>query len=161
MSRSKRTTDQAIINALNEVLTGELTAINQYFLHAKMCQDWGYQKLAAYIRHESIDEMKHADVLIERILYLGGLPNVQRLFKVTIGETVEEQFKVDLALEYLAVPRLQKAIELCVEKSDEGTRVLLSEILTSEEEHIDWLEAQLELIDQVGLQNYLAQQIHG
>ncbi|MCB9523501.1 MAG: bacterioferritin [Myxococcales bacterium] len=160
-SKGKRSTDQAIINALNEILTAELTAINQYFLHAKMCQDWGYQKLYEYIRHESIDEMKHADALIERILYLGGLPNVQRLFKVNIGETVQEQFEADLELEYLAVPRLQKAIDLCLEKSDEGTRVLLSQILTSEEEHIDWLEAQLELIGQVGLQNYLAQQIHG
>ena len=160
-SKGKRSTDQAIINALNEILTAELTAINQYFLHAKMCQDWGYQKLYEYIRHESIDEMKHADALIERILYLGGLPNVQRLFKVNIGETVQEQFEADLELEYLAVPRLQKAIDLCLEKSDEGTRVLLSQILTSEEEHIDWLEAQLELIGQVGLQNYLAQQLYG
>lgn len=150
-----------VITLLNDVLTGELTAINQYFIHAKMLKNWGFMRLADYVRHESIDEMKHADALIERILYLGGLPNLQRLFKVNVGETVQEQFEVDLELEYLAVPRLQKAIELCVEKSNEGTRVLLSEILTSEEEHIDWLEAQLDLIGQVGLQNYLAQQIHG
>lgn len=155
-----RPVNQAIINALNEILTAELTAINQYFIHAKMCDDWGYQKLHEYVRHESIDEMKHAESLIERILYLNGVPNVQRLGKVNIGETVKEQFELDLAFEYEAVPRLQKAIKLCREQGDEGTRVMLDDILTSEEEHIDWLETQLELIQQIGLEGYLAQQIH-
>lgn len=155
-----RKVDQAIINALNEILTAELTAINQYFIHAKMCEDWGYKRLHAYVRHESIDEMKHAERLIERILYLNGVPNVQRIGKVNIGETVKEQFELDLQFEYEAVPRLQKAIKLCREHGDEGSRVLLDEILVSEEEHIDWLEAQLELVGQIGLENYLAQQIN-
>lgn len=154
-----RAPNKAIINLLNEILTGELTAINQYFLHAKMCGDWGYEKLQAVVRAESIDEMRHAEQLIERILYLNGVPNVQRLGKVNIGETVKEQFELDLALEYLAVPRLQKGIESCVEHSDEGTRVLLSSILTSEEEHIDWLEMQLGLMEKIGEQNYLQTQL--
>lgn len=155
-----REPDKAIINLLNDVLTGELTAINQYFLHAKMCADWGYQKLHSYVRKESIDEMRHAEAIIERILYLNGVPNVQRLSKVNIGESVKEQLELDLALEYLAIPRLQKAIEACRAAGDEGTRMLLDGILASEEEHIDWLEAQLGLIDQVGLPNYLAQQMN-
>lgn len=149
-----------VIKALNEVLTGELTAINQYFIHAKMCKDWGYLKLHTYVRNESIDEMKHAEELIDRILYLGGIPNVQRLYKVNVGETVKEQLELDLALEYEALPRLQAGIEVCREHKDEGSRVLLERILISEEEHIDWLESQLELIQQVGLENYLSQQIH-
>ena len=149
-----------IIKALNEVLTGELTAINQYFIHAKMCKDWGYLKLHTYVRNESIDEMKHAESLIDRILYLGGVPNVQRLYKVNVGETVKEQFELDLALEYEALPRLQNGIELCRQHKDEGSRSLLEQILISEEDHIDWLESQLELIKQVGLENYLTQQIH-
>lgn len=154
-----RAPNKAIINLLNEILTGELTAINQYFLHAKMCGDWGYLKLQATVRAESIDEMRHAEQLIERILYLNGVPNVQRLGKVNIGETVKEQFELDLALEYLAVPRLQKGLEACVEHSDEGTRLLLSSILASEEEHIDWLEMQLGLMDRIGEQNYLQTQL--
>ena len=149
-----------VIQALNDVLTAELTAINQYFIHAKMCGDWGYQKLHAYIRAESIDEMRHAEALIDRILYLNGLPNVQRMNKVNVGETVKEKFELDLALEYQAIPRLQKAIVLCRENGDEGSRALLDQILVSEEEHIDWLEAQLDLIEQVGIENYLAQQIN-
>jgi len=149
-----------IIDVLNEVLAWELTAINQYFLHAEMCNDWGYRKLYETIRKESIDEMKHAESLIERILYLEGLPNVQRLEKINIGQTVPEQLQSDLALELLAVPRLNKGITLCTESGDNGTRSLLEDILTSEEEHIDWLESQLELINQVGTANYLAQQIH-
>ncbi|MCA9538929.1 MAG: bacterioferritin [Myxococcales bacterium] len=155
-----RTPDKAIINVLNDILTAELTAINQYFLHAKMCADWGYGRLHAVVRAESIDEMKHAEALIERILYLKGVPNVQRLGKVRIGETVEEQFRADLELEYAAVPRLNKAIELCREKSDNATAELLEGILVSEEEHIDWLETQIGLIEQVGVQNYLAQQLY-
>jgi bacterioferritin len=148
-----------VIEALNEILTAELTGINQYFIHAKMCQNWGYRRLAESNRKEAIDEMKHADELIERILYLDGVPNVQRLGKVKVGETVAEQLKLDHGLEVEAVGRLNKAIALAVEVGDNGTRELLDEILTSEEEHIDWLEAQFDLLKQVGEQNYLAQQI--
>jgi len=148
-----------LIEALNEILTGELTAVNQYFIHAKMCQNWGYKRLAEVNRKESIDEMKHADELIERILYLEGVPNMQRLGKVKVGETVPEQLKLDHGLEVEAVTRLNKSIALAVEVGDNGTRELLEKILVSEEEHIDWLEAQLELLKQVGDQNYLAQQI--
>lgn len=158
-ARLSRKPEKALINALNDILTAELTAINQYFLHAKMCGDWGLWQLHQHIREESIDEMRHAEALIERILYLNGVPNVQRLGKVRIGETVEEQFRLDLELEYLAVPRLNKAIDLFREAGDNGTRALLEDILTSEEEHIDWLETQLALIEQVGLQNYLAGQM--
>ena len=153
-----RTVDAEIIAALNEVLTAELTAINQYFVHAKMLQDWGYTRLHAQVRAESIDEMKHADQLIERILYLGGVPNVQRYWKVNIGATVHEQLQVDLQLELEAVPRLNHAIALVRERGDNGTRALLESILVSEEEHTDWLEAQLSQIEQMGIQNYLAVQ---
>ncbi|MDB4940866.1 MAG: Bacterioferritin [Labilithrix sp.] len=151
--------DAKVIDLLNEILTGELTAINQYFLHAKMCQNWGYKRLYEHIRHESIDEMKHADRLIERILFLEGLPNLQRLGKLAIGQTVVEQFKNDLAFEMEAVPRLNRAITECRTIGDNGTVDLLEKILVSEEEHVDWLEAQLDLIKQVGEGNYLAQQI--
>jgi len=152
--------NKKIITLLNDVLTAELTAINQYFLHAKMCQDWGYNRLAAHIRTESIDEMKHAETLIDRILYLGGVPNVQRLGKVTIGETVREQLELDLAFEYTAIKRLNKGITLCRDEEDNGSRAILEDILISEDEHIDWLEAQIDLIEQVGEQAYLAQQIN-
>ncbi|MBK8261408.1 MAG: bacterioferritin [Nannocystis sp.] len=148
-----------IIDLLNDVLTAELTAINQYFIHAKMCANWGYGKLAAKIRAESIDEMKHADRLIERILFLEGIPNLQRLGKVNVGETVKEQFELDLQLEYAAIERLNKAIVTCVEANDGATRELLAAILVSEEEHTDWLETQLELIRQLGEQLYCAQQL--
>ncbi len=148
-----------LIETLNEILTGELTAINQYFIHAKMCANWGYKRLAHKIREESIEEMKHADDLIERILFLEGVPNMQRLEKVRVGETVLEQLQLDLKLEEVAVPRLNKAIAQAVEAGDNTTRDLLEDILESEEEHVDWLEAQLELIRQVGEQNYLSQQI--
>lgn len=151
--------DKATIQLLNEVLTGELTAINQYFCHARMCANWGYARLAAHIQKESIDEMKHAQALIDRILYLGGVPNLQRLGKVNIGETVKEQFTCDLALENEALPRLNAGIEQLRQGGDNGTRILLESILTSEEAHVDWLEAQLELIEQIGETNYLAQQI--
>jgi bacterioferritin len=154
-----RPVDKDIIEALNEVLTAELTAINQYFVHAKMLQNWGYERLYKKVWHESIDEMKHADQLIERILYLGGVPNVQRYWKVNVGETVDEQLKVDLELEYDALPRLNKAIALCRDRADNGTRALLEEILRSEEEHTDWLEAQLEQVATMGLQNYLSVQV--
>jgi bacterioferritin len=148
-----------LIEALNEILTGELTSVNQYFVHAKMCQNWGYSRLAHKVRAESIEEMKHADELIERILFLEGVPNMQRLDKVRVGETVLEQLKLDLKLEEAAVPRLNKAIALAVDVADNTTRDMLEDMLESEEEHIDWLESQLELIRQVGEQNYLAQQI--
>ncbi len=148
-----------LIELLNEVLTGELTSINQYFVHAKMCENWGYHRLYERIRKESIDEMRHADELIERILFLDGVPNVQRLGKVRVGETVPEQLKLDLALEKEAVTRLNQAIALAVEVGDNGTRHLLESLLKSEEEHIEWLEAQLTLLEQVGEKNYLAQQI--
>jgi bacterioferritin len=148
-----------VIEVLNQVLTAELTAINQYFLHAEMCSNWGYERLYGEIRKHSIDEMKHAEEVIERILYLEGVPNVQRLGKINIGETVPEQFEVDYALEKEAVKRLNDGIELCREADDNGSRDLLQKILVSEEEHVDWLESQLELIKQVGAPNYLAQQI--
>ena len=148
-----------ILELLNDVLTNELTAINQYFLHGRICKNWGYQRLAEAIRKESIDEMKHADQLIERILFLEGLPNVQRLSKIMVGQTVPEILKNDYALEMLAVPMLNAGMQLCRELGDNGTEDLLRHILTSEEEHIDWLEAQFELLKQVGEPNYLAQQI--
>ena len=151
--------DPKIVDLLNEVLTGELTAINQYFLHSRMCRNWGYLRLAEHIKKESIDEMKHADSLIERVLYLDGLPNVQRLGKVLIGQSVHEILKNDYALEVNAIPLLNKGLELCRSLGDNGTEDLLRHILTSEEEHVDWLEAQFDLIAQVGEQNYLAQQI--
>ncbi len=156
---SKVKSGKAIIDALNEVLAAELAAINQYFLHHKMLQNWGYQGLAGIFRAESIDEMKHADEVIERILYLDGIPNVQRIGRVRIGETVPEMFRADLALEAEAIPRLNHAIETCREHDDNGTRALLERILVDEEEHLDWLEAQLELIEQVGEKAYLAQHI--
>jgi len=148
-----------ILEALNDILTGELTGINQYFVHAKMCENWGYERLAEVNRKESIGEMKHADELIERILFLEGVPNLQRLGKVKVGENVPEQLKLDRDLEIEAVAKLNKAIALCAEAGDNGTRELLEDLLESEEEHVDWLETQLELLKQVGEENYLAQQI--
>lgn len=148
-----------IIDLLNEVLTAELTAINQYFLHAEMAHHWGYERLYGVMRHHSIDEMKHAEKVMERVLYLKGLPNVQRLGKINIGETVPEMFVSDHALEMAAVERLNDSIEICREQNDNGTRLLLEAILASEEEHIDWIEAQQDLIQQIGVENYLAQQI--
>jgi bacterioferritin len=148
-----------VIDLLNDVLTNELTAINQYFLHARMCENWGYDRLWHKIKHESIDEMKHADEVIERILYLEGLPNLQRLGKLNIGQTVEEQLKSDLALEAHAIPVLNRGIELCRAEGDNGTAELLEDILVDEEEHANWLEAQLTLVQQVGLQNYLSEQM--
>jgi bacterioferritin len=152
--------DPRVIEALNEVLTAELTAVNQYFIHAKMCANWGYERLAEHGRGESIDEMKHAESVIERILYFDGTPNMQRLFPVRVGENVQEQLELDLAVEHEAIPRFNRAIALCVEVGDNGTRDQLAEMLTSEEEHTDWLETQLETIRQIGLENYLAQQLH-
>ena len=144
-----------VIEALNEVLTAELTAINQYFVHYKMCENWGYQRLAKKKREESIEEMHHADKVMERILYLDGTPNIQRLFPVGVGE----DHKLDLALEVDAVERLNKAIALCRDKADNGSRELLEGILLNEEEGLDWLEAQLHLVKEVGKEAYLAEQI--
>ena len=153
--------DDDIIEILNEVLTAELTAINQYFLHAKMMEDWGLKRLGAHTRAESIDEMKHAEQVTDRILYFDGIPNYVRYFPLKIGETVPEMFQCDLELEYAAIERLNRGIALCREKGDNGTRELLEQILVSEEEHIDWLEAQQDAIEQVGVENYLAQHLHG
>jgi bacterioferritin len=152
--------DKKIIEILNDVLTSELTAINQYFVHAEMCDNWGYDRLHDAIRKHSIGEMKHAEELIERILFLEGIPNMQRLGKINIGENVPEMFKVDHALEMDAVKRLNDGIESCRAADDNNSRHLLEEILEDEEDHIDWIEAQQALIEQVGAGNYLAQQIH-
>jgi bacterioferritin len=151
--------DPKVIDLLNEVLTGELTTINQYFLHSRMCKNWGYERLAHKIYLESIDEMKHADRLIERVLFLDGLPNLQKLNKLSIGTTVPEILKNDLAAEMIAVPLLNRCVQTCRDLGDNGSETLFKEILVSEEEHVDWLEAQLELIRQVGDVQYLAQQI--
>lgn len=148
-----------LIEALNEVLTAELTAIHQYFIHAMMCESWGYEALAGKTRKESFAEMKHAEELIERILNLEGVPNLQRMEKVNVGEKVKEQFKLDLDLEIAAVARLNKSIALALEVGDQCSRELLERILKSEDDHVHFLESQIELIQQVGEQNYLAQQI--
>jgi len=148
-----------IIEALNGVLTGELTAINQYFLHARMLQNWGLEKLGYLEYKASIDEMKHADQVIKRILFLEGLPNVQKIDKVRVGQTVTEVIDCDLQVEYEAIPRLKDAIALCETERDFVTRDLFLSILASEEHHVDWLETQKELIGKVGLQNYMQSQI--
>lgn len=160
MAKSERAPKAGVVELLNDVLTAELTAINQYFLHAKMCGHWGYERLAAKVRDESIGEMRHADELIERILLLGGTPNVQRLAKIRVGETVVEQLRSDLALEQEGIVRLNAGIELCRQAGDNGSRNLLEKILLSEESHMEWLEAQLDLVRQVGEPAYLAEQIH-
>jgi bacterioferritin len=149
-----------VIELLNEVLTAELTAVNQYFIHAKMCENWGYERLGRHNRDESIGEMKDADKLIERILYLDGVPNLQRLGTVMVGEKVEEQLDLDLQNEREAIERLNRGIALCVEEGDNGSRELLEEILEGEEAHADWLETQLYLIADLGAAQYLAQQMH-
>jgi len=150
---------QKIIDALNSVLTRELTAINQYFLHARMLQNWGLEKLGVLEYKASIDEMKHADELIKRILFLEGLPNLQKLDKLEIGQDLEEVIAADLRVEYVAVPLLKDCIKLCEEERDYVSRQLFASILESEEKHIDWLETQQELIKRVGLQNYMQTQI--
>jgi bacterioferritin len=152
-------TDPKIIDLLNQVLTGELTAINQYFLHSRMCRNWGYHRLAEKIYKESIDEMRHADWLVERILFLEGLPNLQRLGTISVGQTVVEVLKNDHGLEMTAVPMLNRGIQLCRDVGDNGSEDLLTKILVSEEAHVDWLETQLELVRQVGEGHYMAQQI--
>ena len=151
--------NEKVLELLNALLTNELTAINQYFVHAKMCENWGYERLAHKVREESIDEMKHADQIISRILFLEGVPNLQRLNKLHVGETVKEQLECDLQLEYAAIKFLNDGIAASREVGDNTTEDLMTKILVSEEEHTDWIETQLELIRQVGEQNYLAQQI--
>ena len=146
--------DATVIKHLNKALGNELIAINQYFLHSRMYQDWGLEKLAAKEYEESIDEMKHADLLMQRILFLEGLPNVQNLGKLMIGENTKEMLECDLKLEFIACPDLKEGIAYCESIGDFVSRDLLSEILSSEEEHIDFLEAQLTLIEKVGLENY-------
>ncbi|HEY6101429.1 MAG TPA: bacterioferritin [Anaeromyxobacter sp.] len=151
--------DPAVVALLNEVLSNELTAVNQYFLHARMVENWGYERLYKKFRGESIGEMKDADVLIERILYLEGLPNLQKLGKVNVGENVPEMLKVDLDLERHAIGVLNRGIELCRGKADNGSADLLEDILEGEEEHANWIEAQLTLVEQVGAPAYLAEQV--
>jgi bacterioferritin len=152
--------DPDVIAALNDVLTAELTAINQYFVHAKMCENWGYQKLAHHKRDESIGEMKDADRIIDRVLYLEGIPNMQRLNPIRVGEDAVEQHRVDLELEKEAVARLNGAIELARARGDNGTREILEDILKGEEESVNWLEAQLYIVNEIGKERYLAEQIH-
>ena len=151
--------DTTVIELLNEVLTNELTAVNQYYLHAAMQKNWGFTKLGDYTYAESIEEMKHADLLIHRILFLEGHPNLQRLHPLTIGETVPEQLTADLGVELRAMDTLRRGITRCVEVPDQGTRLLLEAILASEEEHVDYLETQLGLVAALGLAQYLSLQV--
>jgi bacterioferritin len=148
-----------VITMLNEILTAELTAINQYFIHARMCENWGYERLWKKVREESMGEMRHADRLIERILYLEGVPNLQRLSKVNVGQTVPEQLRLDLEVEKAAIKMLNDGIELARGLGDNGTRDLLEDMLEGEEAHANWIEAQLTLLAQMGEGNYLAQQV--
>lgn len=151
--------DKAVIDVLNRILTNELTAINQYFLHARTLQQWGFEKLGHKTYEASIDEMKDADEIVKRILFLEGLPNLQELGKLSVGEDVQEILKADLALEMKAIPIYREAIDICEEKDDFVTRRLLAELLKGEEEQADWLETQIDLIDGMGLQNYLQSQV--
>ena len=151
--------DSKVIEHLNKVLGNELIAINQYFLHAKMFDDWGLKELAEFTKHESIDEMKHADTIIERILFLEGLPNLQDLGKLNIGEHTEEMLRSDLDLEMQAIPDLRDAIAHSESVKDYVSRDLFQKILDDEEEHVDWLESQVYLIEKVGIQNYLAEKM--
>lgn len=150
---------QAIIDALNSVLTKELTAINQYFLHARMLQNWGLDKLGRLEYKASIDEMKHADELVKRILFLEGLPNLQKIDRIKIGQTIEEVMQCDLEVEYAAVPHLKACIQIAEKEFDYVSRDLFMHILASEEEHVDWLETQISLVKQIGIQNYIQSQL--
>ena len=151
--------DPEILNVLNEILTAELTAINQYFIHHKMLENWHYQRLSKKKREESIEEMKHADKVIARILFLDGVPNLQRLGPVRVGEEPIEMHTLDLTLEREAVARLNQAIALCLEKRDAGTRELLEDLLEDEEDSVDWLEAQMTLVKDIGRERYLSEQL--
>jgi bacterioferritin len=153
--------DAKVIALLNQVLRKELTGINQYFVHAKMCANWGYDTLARHARHESIDEMKHADRVIERILFLEGTPNMAAMDKMTIGSDVRAQLKSDQALELAALAVLRPGIETCLAAGDHATRELLEQILAEEEAHIDWIEAQLHQISEMGYENYLSTTVGG
>ena len=148
-----------VIDALNKILTNEMTAINQYFLHSRILKDWGFEKLGEYEYKESLEEMQHADVLIERILFLNGLPNLQDLHRLRIGENVKEILECDLKLEEAAIPELRDSITLCEAETDYVSRDLLSKILENEEEHLDYLETQLGLVEQMGVENYLQSQV--
>lgn len=150
---------EKVIAELNKILTNEMTAINQYFLHSRMLKDWGFEKLGEYEYKESIDEMKHADVLIERILFLNGLPNLQDLHRLRVGENVKEILECDLQLEEAAIPELRAAIAVCEAETDYVSRDLLSDILENEEEHLDYLETQLDLLAKMGEENYLQSQV--
>jgi bacterioferritin len=152
--------DAAILEKLNELLTAELTAINQYYIHYRMCENWGYPRLAKKKREESIGEMKDADLLIARVLYLEGIPNMQRMNPVRVGEDPVEQHRLDLTGERESIRRLNDAIALCREKGDNGTRHMLEEILGNSEESADWLESQLHVVEEIGKERYLAEQIH-
>lgn len=149
-----------VIEVLNQALKSELTSINQYFIHAEMCENWGYDRLSQKIKLDSIDEMKHAEKLIERILHLDGTPNMSDYFKINIGKDVKKQLDNDLALEHDAVERYNDGIETCSKERDAGSRKLLETILEDEEEHVAWLEAQLSAIAEIGLDNYLTEQLH-
>ena len=148
-----------VIKVLNEVLRKELTGINQYFVHSKMCRNWGYSVLAEHAWNESIDEMKHADRLVERILFLEGVPNITAYDKIVVGQTVKQQLEYDLGLEQAALTVLKPGIRTCLDVHDDATRELLEHIVTDEEHHIDWIETQFHQIKEVGYENYLAQQI--
>ena len=152
--------DPRVVNVLNQVLRKELTGINQYFIHAKMCKNWGYEVLSQVSRKESIEEMEHADKLIERILFLEGVPNMAGYDKILVGSTVKDQLQNDLTLELTALEVLKPGIRTCLEAGEDGSRELLEHIVIDEERHVDWIEAQLHLIEEVGYENYLAQQIY-
>ena len=153
--------NEQVIGVLNQVLRKELTGINQYFIHAKMCENWGYGKLKKAMWDESIGEMKHADRIIERILFLEGTPNISAYDKILVGSGVKQQLENDLALETAALTVLRPGIKTCLDASDDASRELLEHILVDEEKHVDWIETQLHQIEEVGQQNYLAQQIDG
>jgi bacterioferritin len=152
--------NEKVIDVLNQVLRKELTGINQYFMHAKMCKSWGYEKLYKHIWDESIEEMKHADEVIDRLLFLEGSPSISSYDKIMVGATVKQQLENDLGLEIAALAVLRPGIRTCLEASDDASKHLLEKILIEEEQHVDWLESQLRQIDEVGYQNYLAQQIN-
>jgi len=150
--------NEKVIQVLNKALKEELTAINQYFVHAEMCENWGYKKLADYIKKQSIDEMKHAEALVERILFLEGRPNMAEILPLTIGENVKAQLENDLALETAAVASYNEAMRICMEAGDNGSRELFNKLLHDEEGHADWLETQLGMIKDIGIENYLVEQ---